>query len=385
MFNIHTLNKISKKGIEELGEGYQVIDTLEGAEAVLVRSAKMHEMVLPESVVAIARAGAGVNNIPIKDYAEKGIVVFNTPGANANAVKELVLCGLFLSSRHVVEGINWAKALREDVAKAVEKGKSAFAGQEILGKKLGVIGLGAIGVLVANAAQALGMEVIGYDPYISVDAAWGLSRDIKHATTLEEVYSQADYITIHVPLLDSTKHMLNKEAFDKMKEGVRILNFARDTLVENNDMKEALASGRVSAYVTDFPVEEVLNNDKIITIPHLGASTAESEENCAVMAAKEIKEYLEQGNITHSVNYPECQMPWNGKARIAICHKNIPAILGKITAVIAEAGINIQDMSNRSKGEYAYTLIDAADGVSRDVLDLIGAIEHIIRVRYLTK
>lgn len=385
MYNIHTLNKISEKGIEQLGEGYQVMDALEGADAILVRSAKMHDMVLPESVIAVARAGAGVNNIPIKDYAEKGIVVFNTPGANANAVKELVLCGLLLASRQVVEGINWTKSLTEDVAKAVEKGKGAFAGQEILGKKLGVIGLGAIGVLVANAAQALGMEVIGYDPYISVDAAWGLSRDIKHATTLDEVYSQADYMTVHVPLLDSTRHMLNKEAFEKMKKGVKILNFSRDTLVNNQDMKEALAKGKVSVYVTDFPVEEVLDHHKIITIPHLGASTVESEENCAVMAAKEIKDYLEQGNITHSVNYPECQMPWNGKGRLAICHKNIPAILGKITAVIAEAGINIQDMSNRSKGEYAYTLIDVAEDVSPHALKIIEAIENVIKVRYLTK
>ena len=384
MFKIHTLNKISNKGLNELGAHYQVIDQLEDADAILVRSAKMHDMILPDSVLAIARAGAGVNNIPIDAYAEKGVVVFNTPGANANAVKELVLCGLFLSSRKVVDGICWAKALTEDVAKAVEKGKSAFAGQEILGKKLGVIGLGAIGVMVANAAQALGMEVIGYDPYISIDAAWKLSTDIKHATTLDEIYSQADYITIHVPLLDSTKHMLNKDAFAKMKDGVRVLNFARDTLVENNDMKAALEEGKVAVYVTDFPVEEVLGNDKIITIPHLGASTEESEENCAVMAAKEIKEYLEQGNIVHSVNYPQCSMPWNTTARIAIAHKNIPAILGKITAVIAEAGLNIQDMTNRSRGDYAYTLIDV-DGASETLLKTISEIENIIKVRYLTK
>lgn len=385
LYNIHTLNKISDKGLQELGEAYKVIDTVENADAILVRSAKMHDMALPESVLAIARAGAGVNNIPIDAYAEKGIVVFNTPGANANAVKELVLCGLLLASRKVVEGINWSKTLTEDVAKAVEKGKGSFAGQEILGKKLGVVGLGAIGVMVANAAQALGMEVIGYDPYISVDAAWGLSRHIKHATTLDEVYSQSDYITVHVPLLNSTKHMLNKEAFAKMKTGVTVLNFSRDTLVENNDLKAALDEGKVSTYVTDFPVEEVLGHDQIITIPHLGASTEESEENCAVMAAKEIKDYLEQGNITHSVNYPECQMPWNGSARIAIAHKNIPAILGKITAVIAEAGMNIQDMTNRSRGEYAYTLIDVAEGASEQVLKAIEAIDNIIKVRYLTK
>ena len=384
MFKVHTLNKISNKGLNELGDAYEVQETLEGADAILVRSAKMHDLTLPESVLAIARAGAGVNNIPIDAYAEKGVVVFNTPGANANAVKELVLCGLLLSSRKVVDGINWAQGLTEDVAKAVEKGKSAFAGQEILGKKLGVIGLGAIGVMVANAAQALGMEVIGYDPYISVDAAWGLSREIKHASTLDEIYTQADYITVHVPLLESTKHMLNKEAFAKMKDGVRVLNFARDTLVENNDMKDALASGKVAVYVTDFPVEDVLGNDQIITIPHLGASTEESEDNCAVMAAKEIKAYLEEGNIINSVNYPACSMPWNGTGRIAIAHKNIPAILGKITAVIADAGLNIQDMTNRSRGDYAYTLIDA-ENVSEDVLNAIRGIEQVIRVRYLTK
>ena len=384
MFKVHTLNKISNKGLNELGDAYQVVDQIEGADAVLVRSAKMHDMVLPESVLAIARAGAGVNNIPIDAYAEKGVVVFNTPGANANAVKELVLCGLLLSSRKVVDGINWAQGLTEDVAKSVEKGKSSFAGQEILGKTLGVIGLGAIGAMVANAAQALGMEVIGYDPYISVDAAWSLSRNVKHATTLDEIYSKADYITIHVPLLESTKHMLNKEAFAKMKDGVRVLNFARDTLVENNDMKSALESGKVAVYVTDFPVEDVLGNDKIITIPHLGASTEESEENCAVMAAKEIKAYLEKGNIVNSVNYPACSMPWNGAARIAIAHKNIPAILGKITAVIAEAGLNIQDMTNRSRGDFAYTLIDV-ESATKEVLAAIENIENIIKVRYLTK
>ena len=385
MFTVHTLNKISNKGLDKLGENYTVSEELTGADAVLVRSAKMHDTKLPESVKAIARAGAGVNNIPIDACAEKGIVVFNTPGANANAVKELVLCGLLLASRQIVDGVNWSKTLTQDVAKAVEKGKSAFVGQEILGKKLGVIGLGAIGVLVANAAQSLGMEVIGYDPYISIDAAWGLSREIKHATTLDEIYKEADYISVHVPLLDSTKHMLNKEAFEKMKDGVRILNFARDTLVNNADIKEAIAQGRVATYVTDFPVDDVINCEKIITIPHLGASTEESEENCAVMAVQEIKAYLENGDIIHSVNYPECQMPWNSKARIAIAHKNIPAILGKITAVIAEAGMNIEDMTNRSRGDYAYTLIDVADEAPEALIKAIESIDHIIRVRSLVK
>ena len=385
MYTVHTLNKISANGLALFGNTYEVSDALEHADAILVRSAKMHDMVLPESVKAIARAGAGVNNIPIEAYAEKGIVVFNTPGANANAVKELVLCGLLLAARKVVDGINWAGTLENDVAKTVEKGKSTFAGSEILGKKLGVIGLGAIGVMVANAAQALGMEVIGYDPYISVDAAWGLSRHIKHASTLDEIYAEADYITVHVPLLESTKHMINKEAFTKMKSGVVILTFSRDTLVENNDMKSAIAEGKVAKYVTDFPVEDVINQENIITIPHLGASTDESEENCAIMAVKEIKDYLEQGNITHSVNYPECSMVWNTSSRLAITHKNTPAILGKITAIIAEQGINIQDMTNRSRGDYAYTLIDTDTSVSEQDVQRIESVDNVIKVRVLTK
>lgn len=385
MYTVHTLNKIAQKGLDLLGDGYQLSENMNEADAILVRSAKMHDMTLPEGVKAIARAGAGVNNIPIDAYAEKGIVVFNTPGANANAVKELVLCGLLLASRDVVAGINWAGTLKEDVAKAVEKGKSTFAGQEILGKKLGVIGLGAIGVLVANAAQALGMEVIGYDPYISIDAAWKLSRHIKHAQTLDEVYAEADYITVHVPLVESTKHMLNAEAFGKMKEGVRVLNFARDTLVDTKAMKDALASGKVAVYVTDFPVDDVVGVDHIITIPHLGASTEESEENCAVMAAQEIKDYLETGNISYSVNYPTCEMVWRTASRIAIAHKNIPAILGKITAIIAAEGLNIQDMTNRSRGDYAYTLIDITGPVSEAVIAKIEDIEQIIKVRYLTQ
>ena len=385
MFTVHCLNKISSKGLSLLGDNYKVSDNIEGADAVLVRSAKMHDMELPCSVKAIARAGAGVNNIPIDTCAEKGIVVFNTPGANANAVKELVLCGLFLSSRKVVDGINWSKTLDTDVAKQVEKGKSAFAGNEILGKKLGVIGLGAIGVMVANAAQSLGMDVIGYDPYISVDAAWGLSRNVKHSVSLDEIYSQCDYISVHVPLLDSTKHMINKESLEKMKDGIVILNFARDTLVENNDIKEAIKSGKVARYVTDFPVEDVLGNENIITIPHLGASTEESEENCAIMAVKEVRDYLEQGNITHSVNYPECSMSWSTSSRLAIAHKNTPAILGKITAIIAERSINIQDMTNRSRGDYAYTLIDTDTTISGEDILRIEELENIIKVRVLTK
>lgn len=385
MYTVHTLNKISKAGLDLLGDNYAVSDNLEGADAILVRSAKMHDMDLPESVKAIARAGAGVNNIPIEECAAKGIAVFNTPGANANAVKELVIAGLLLASRDVVGGINWAHTLESDVAKQVEKGKGAFAGQEILGKTLGVIGLGAIGVMVANAANALGMKVIGHDPYISVDAAWGLSRSVEHAKSLDELFAQADYITIHVPLLDSTKHMLNAEAFGKMKDGVRILNFSRDTLVENKDLFTAIESGKVAKYVTDFPVEDVMNNKDIITIPHLGASTEESEDNCAVMAVKEIKDYLENGNITNSVNLPACSMAWGASYRLALIHKNTPAMIGKITSIIAEAGINIQDMTNRSRGDFAYTLIDTDTAVSEEQVAKIQGIENIIKVRVLKK
>lgn len=385
MYTIQTLNKISQSGLELFGDNYQITDALEGADAILVRSAKMHDMSLPETVKAIARAGAGVNNIPVEKCAADGVVVFNTPGANANAVKELVIAGLLLSSRKVVEGINWAKTLTTDIAKEVEKGKGAFTGPEILGKKLGVIGLGAIGVMVANAAQALGMEVIGYDPYISINAAWGLSRHIKHAVSLDEVFGEADYITVHVPLVDATKHMFNKEAFAKMKQGVRILNFSRDTLVHNEDIIEAINAGIVAKYVTDFPVEGVMNNENIITIPHLGASTPESEDNCAVMAVQQIKDFLENGNIVNSVNFPECTMPWGADYRLAIIHKNIPSIIGQITAIIAKEGINIQDMTNRSKGDFAYTLIDTNTNVSEDNVKNIQNIESIISVRILTK
>lgn len=385
MYTIQTLNKVSKNGLALFGDNYHITDELDNADAVLVRSAKMHDIALPSSVKAIARAGAGVNNIPVEKCAEKGIVVFNTPGANANAVKELVIAGLLLSSRKVVEGINWAKTLTDDVAKEVENGKGAFTGPEILGKKLGVIGLGAIGVMVANAAQALGMEVIGYDPYISINAAWGLSRHIKHAISLDEVFAEADYITLHVPLVDATKHMFNKDAFAKMKSGVRVLNFSRDTLVNNEDIIEAIKEGIVAKYVTDFPVEGVMNNDDIITIPHLGASTPESEENCAVMAVQQIKDYLENGNIVNSVNFPECTMSWGANCRLAIIHKNIPAIIGKITSIIAQEGINIQDMINRSKGEFAYTIIDTNTTVSQDNIKNIENIDCMISVRVLTK
>lgn len=385
MSKIYTLNKISSKGLKGFGAGYEIQDILENADAVLVRSTKMHELTLPETVKAIARAGAGVNNIPIEACTKKGIVVFNTPGANANAVKELVIAGLLLSSRKIVEGINWASALTENVGKEVESGKSAFVGPEILGKKLGVIGLGAIGVMVANATQALGMEVIGYDPYISIDAAWGISRHIKHARTLEEVIKEADYITIHVPLTPNTREMFNEEAFSKMKKGVRLLNFSRDTLVDNGALIKAMAEGVVERYVTDFPVEELIGHPGVIAIPHLGASTPESEENCAVMAVKELKGYLEQGTIVNSVNFPECQMSWNAAFRLTLIHKNIPAVIGKITNIIAAEGINISDMINKSKGEWAYTIIDTDTKVTDKNIEGIEAIDDIIKVRVLSK
>lgn len=385
MYKIQTLNKISSRGLELFDSNYSISDSIEGVDAILVRSAKMHDMDLPDTVKAIARAGAGVNNIPVDECSEKGIVVFNTPGANANAVKELVIAGLLLSSRKIVDGINWAKTLTEDIAKTVEKGKGEFVGPEILGKKLGVIGLGAIGVMVANAAHALGMEVVGYDPYISINAAWGLSRHIKHAMSLDEVLQDSDYITIHVPLLDSTKHMFNKEAFSKMKRGVRILNFSRDTLVNNEDIINAIEEGIVSKYVTDFPVEGVMNNESIITIPHLGASTPESEENCAVMAVKQVKDYLENGNIVNSVNFPVCEMAWSTDCRVTIIHRNIPAMIKKITDIIATEGINIQDMMNKSKGQYAYTIIDTDAKVTEENINNIRKIPDIISIRVLEK
>lgn len=385
MSKIYTLNKISSKGLEGFGQCYEVQESLQDADAILVRSAKMHELELPKSVKAIARAGAGVNNIPIDACTQKGIVVFNTPGANANAVKEMVIAGLLLSSRKIIEGVNWAQTLKGNIAKEVESGKSAFTGPEILGKKLGVVGLGAIGVLVANATQALGMEVIGYDPYLSVDAAWGISRHIRHAHTLEEVLGQADYITIHTPLTSATKEMFNEEAFNKMKKGVRLLNFARDTLVDNQALVKAIEKGTIEKYVTDFPVEGLIGHPQIITIPHLGASTPESEDNCAVMAVKELKGYLEKGTITNSVNFPECEMPWHATFRLTLIHKNIPAMIGKITSIIAEEGINISDMINKSKGEWAYTIIDTDTKVTDIKIKSIEALDDMIKVRVLSK
>ena len=344
----------------------------------------MHDMELPESVKVIARAGAGVNNIPVKECAEKGVVVFNTPGANANGVKELVLAGMLLASRDIVGGIEWVAKEKdqEDIDKLAEKQKKQFAGCEIMGKKLGIIGLGAIGAMVANAASALGMEVYGYDPYISIDAAWNLSRTIKHIKSLDEIYSQCDYITIHVPLLDSTRQMINKEAFSKMKDGVVLLNFARDLLVDENALIEALDSGKVKKYVTDFANHTVAGREGILVTPHLGASTEESEENCAVMAVKEVRDFLENGNIKNSVNFPNCDMgTCVAVGRIAICHKNIPNMISQFTKILGAEGLNIADMTNKSKGEYAYTLIDLESAASKEALDELKAIEGVSKVR----
>ncbi len=384
--NICTLNKIAACGTDRLGAAYTITDEMAGAAGVLVRSAAMHDIDLPESLLGIARAGAGVNNIPIDKCSEQGIVVFNTPGANANAVKELVLAGLFLASRKVVDGINWAQGLKGEgdaVAKLVEKGKSAYAGPEILGKKLGVIGLGAIGVLVANAAVALGMDVYGYDPYLSVDAAWKLSRHIHHANTLDEIYAECDYITVHVPLVADTKGMLNAAAFAAMKDGVRILNFSRAGLVDSDAMLAALADGKVATYVVDFPTDEMLGVPNGVAIPHLGASTPESEDNCAVMAADQIKAYLEDGNIINSVNYPDVNVPRTGDMRICVLHRNIPNMLAQISSVVSACGVNIESMTNKSRKDLAYTVLDIIGTVADDVPEKIAAIDGIIRVRVL--
>ena len=386
MYQYHCLNPIAAKGLDLFGEDYKKTETLYEADAVLVRSAKMHDMELPEGVKAIARAGAGVNNIPVMDCAEKGIVVFNTPGANANGVKELVLAGMLLASRDIVGGIEWVAKEKdqEDIGKLAEKQKKQFAGCEIMGKKLGIIGLGAIGAMVANAASALGMEVYGYDPYISIDAAWNLSRTIKQIKSLDEIYSQCDYITIHVPLLDSTKEMINKEAFSKMKDGVVLLNFARDLLVDENALIEALESGKVKKYVTDFANHTVAGRDGILVTPHLGASTEESEENCAVMAVKELRDFLENGNIKNSVNFPNCDMGTCVAAgRIAITHKNVPNMISQFTKILGAEGLNIADMTNKSKGEYAYTLIDLESTASKEALDELKSIEGVSRVRVI--
>ena len=384
MYKIKTYNKISKVGLQVFDDKYTVGDEVENADGAIVRSAALHDVEFPASLKAIARAGAGTNNIPIDRCSESGIVVFNTPGANANAVKELVIAGMLISSRRVISAIDWAKTLQgngAEVGKMVEKGKSAFAGPEIKGKRLGVIGLGAIGVMVANAANALGMQVYGYDPYLSVKSAWNLTHNAVHIFDINEIFEKCDYITLHVPLTDSTKNIVNTDSIAKMKDGVRILNFARGGLVDNEAIKAALEAGKVAAYVTDFPSEDILGTDGVIAIPHLGASTPESEDNCAGMAAKELIDYIENGNIVNSVNLPEITMPRSGKKRVCVIHKNIPNMLTAITGIFAKDDVNIENLLNKSRGDYAYTMLDIGTDNVDTVAEKIENIEGVIRVR----
>lgn len=384
MFQYQCLNPISKVGLDGFTNDYTKTEEIEKADAILVRSASMHEMKLPENIQAIARAGAGVNNIPLQDCAEQGIVVFNTPGANANGVKEMVIAGMLLASRDIVGGVEWVKQEKdnENVGKLAEKQKKQFAGCEIKGKKLGVIGLGAIGAMVANTAIYLGMEVYGYDPYISVNAAWNLSRSVKHISNVEDIYKECDFITIHVPLLDSTKKMIDAKAISMMKPTAIVLNFARDLLVDEEAMVDALASGKIKKYVSDFPNTTTVGAKGCIVTPHLGASTAESEDNCAIMAVREIRDYLENGNITHSVNYPDCNMGACLTAgRIGILHKNVKGMIAQYTTILGEADINVSDMTNKAKGDYAYALLDLDSPVTDEVVAKLRAIEGVLRVR----
>lgn len=384
MYRYHCLNPISEVGLETFTEEYVPVSEPEKADAILVRSTNMKEMEFAKELKAIARAGAGVNNIPLEKCAEEGIVVFNTPGANANGVKELVLAGMLLASRDIIGGINWVQENEEDgnIAKDAEKAKKAFAGCELEGKKLGVIGLGAIGVLVANAATHLGMEVYGYDPYISVDSAWRLSRSIRHAKTVDEIYKDCDYITIHVPATDTTKGMIDQDALSLMKKGVVVLNFARNVLVEEEAMVDALVSGHVKHYVTDFPTPQIVGVKGAIVIPHLGASTEESEDNCAVMAASQIKNYLENGNIKNSVNYPNCDAgTCVDEGRLTINHKNIPNMISQFTKVLGDAGVNISNMTNKSKGDLAYTILDVSTPISKEVAKSLKEISGVYKVR----
>ena len=387
MYKIKTLNKISTVGLNLFPrDSYEIASEIPNPDAIIVRSYNMHEMEFSENLLAIARAGAGVNNIPVDKCSQLGIAVFNTPGANANSVKELVIAGLLLSSRKIVQGINWAKTLigkGNEVPKLIEKGKSQFAGPEIKGKRLGVIGLGAIGVMVANDARALGMKVTGYDPFISVESAWHLSSDIARAKGPEEIYSNSDYITLHVPLADSTRNMINREAFKRMKKGTRLLNFARGGLVNEEDLEQAINDGTLACYVTDFVTERLLKMDNVIAIPHLGASTPEAEDNCAVMAVNQIKDYLEKGIVRNSVNFPSCEMDFNGKKRILIINRNVPAMVGQITSVLADAGVNISDMINKSRGDLAYNIIDIDNDIDEKDIEKIRSIDGIIRVRVI--
>ncbi len=381
--NIQLLNKIAAVGLAQLGTDYTVGEAVENPDGIMVRSAAMHDMEFAPALKAIARAGAGVNNIPIDRCSDAGIVVFNTPGANANGVKELAVCALLLAARNIIGGIEWAKTLTEDVAKQVEKGKSKFAGTELKGKTLGVIGLGAIGGMIANTALSLGMNVIGCDPYLSVEGAWNLDRRIVRAATYDDIYEKADYITLHVPATKDTKNMICTVSLAKMKKGAKLINLSRADLVNAQDLKVALADGKISAYVTDFPTEEILGVDGVVAIPHLGASTEESEDNCAVMAAQELDDYLKNGNIKNSVNFPAVNMPRTSEARICVLHANVPAILNKITAVVADEGLNIENMTNKSKGENAYTVLDVSSVPSEAALSHLASIEGIMRVRCL--
>jgi D-3-phosphoglycerate dehydrogenase len=387
MNKIQLLNKISAVGLDLLPhESYEYASEIVNPDAILVRSQKMHDMDLGESMKAIARAGAGVNNIPVEKCSAQGIVVFNTPGANANAVKEMTLMGLFIASRKVYHGIAWSKGLAgkgAEVGKLVEKGKSQFTGPEIKGKKLGIIGLGAIGVMVANDAEALGMQVSGYDPFLSVDSAWGLSRSVKKAVSLDELIADSDFISLHTPLNDETRGKINLEKFRLMRKGIRILNFARGELVNDDDLLEAINEGIVEMYVTDFPNEKLLTSDNVIPVPHLGASTPESEDNCATMAVAQLRDYLENGNVKNSVNFPECVLPGSGQSRITIANRNVPKIIGQFTTILAENNINIADMLNRSRDDYAYNIIDVDSAIDESVIAKLRSVEGVVMVRVL--
>lgn len=386
MYQYKCMNQIAQFGLDHFTEDYKQTENMEEADALLVRSAVLHEVDFPENLKAIARAGAGVNNIPLTKCADQGIVVFNTPGANANGVKELVLAGMLLAARDIIGGVNWVQSERmnEDISKLAEKQKKQFAGHEIQGKKLGIIGLGAIGVQVANAATHLGMEVLGYDPYISVEAAWNLSRNIHHITNVDDIYKECDYITIHVPLLDSTKGMINAEAIEKMKDGVVVLNYARDLLVDEKAMVDALKRGKVARYMTDFPNTTTAGAKGVIVTPHLGASTEEAEENCARMAVKEVRCYLEHGNIQHSVNYPDCDMGIPSyPARVAICHKNVKNMLSQFTTILGDANYNIGNMTNKSRGDYAYSMFDLESPASPELIKKLETVDGVLKVRVI--
>ena len=384
MYNILKLNEISKVANKEFSDNYALVKEAENPDAIVLRSFNMHEYDIPSSVLCVGRAGAGVNNIPLDKCSEKGIVVFNTPGANANAVKELVVCGLLLAGRKIVEGIEWAASLKgkgAEVAKAVEKGKSAFVGCEIKGKTLGVVGLGAIGAMVANVAIKLGMNVLGYDPFISIDGAWNLDHHVVKETDINEIFKKSDFITLHVPLNDSTRSLVNKDTLALMKDGSAILNFARGELVDAAAVIDALESEKLSRYVTDFPTDEMLGVKNLIAIPHLGASTPEAEDNCAVMVARQMIDFIENGNITNSVNMPACKMPRQGKSRITVFHKNVKNVLSAITAVIGEEGINIANLMSQAKGEYAYLILDLDENLSDAALDKIKGMDSVVKVR----